>query len=355
MAPKILLVQLRQLGDILLTTPCIREIKRAWPDASIDFLAHPMGRLVLDGNPYLDQILTYDPKGNWREEWKLLRTLRRRGYDCALDFMYNPRSALYTRCSGAGRRLAFASRRAAFFTEIVAQSPSEIEYIVTEKFRYLRQLNIAPVSEALDLPWFAADARCAQDFFASSPDLEKAPLRIVLSPTHRRVERQWPVDRYAKLADRLQREWGAAVVWIWGPGEEDFVRQVQSLAREPTYLAPRTSFRELAALIAQCDLFVGNSNGPSHVAVAVETASLQIHGPTYAKTWCPDRPPHRALQAVTPSERHGPIDLISEEELWQALGSMRPQIEAAASRRKSQGPRLSWPGPIKIGREDAAR
>lgn len=344
MAPKILLIQLRQLGDILLSTPCIREIKRAWPDATIDFLCHPMGRLVLADNPYLSNLITYDPKGSWLAEWQLLRRLRRARYDIALDFMFNPRSALYARLSGAKRRLAFHSRRDAFFTEIVPQNP-EVEYLVTEKFRYLKQLGIEGRSQQLDLPWSERDAAPVKAWINQNPSFAKAPFRVVLSPTSRRTERQWPLSHFARLADRLTREWGASVLWIWGPGEEEVIREVQSLCKESTLKSPPTSFRELAALIAQCDLYVGNTNGPSHVAVAVDTPSVQLHGPTYGRTWVPYTERHRAVTAGKDArDTRGPISLISEEEVWQSLSSMRPLV--ANDRQNRRASRSAWAGPV---------
>lgn len=342
MARKILLVQLRQLGDIILTTPSLREIKKAWPDASIDFLTHPMGRLILQDNPYLSRHLVYDPKANWKETLALLRDLRKARYDLVLDFMYNPRSAFYSWISAAPCRLAFPSRRSMFFTETVPQG-REVEYIVQEKFRYLHAIGIRPTDIQLDLPWSPHHCKALEGFLQTEPSFRDAPLRIVLSPTHRRKERQWPKERYAAIADRLLREWKASVVWIWGPGEEDFVKEAMSLCAEKTLLAPSTSFRELAAFMGNCDLFIGNSNGPSHVAVSTGIHSLQIHGPTYAKAWCPCTKRHRSVQAaVSTPEGRGPIDLISEGELWHALEDMRSSVEFAADLRRKKGLRTQW-------------
>lgn len=342
MVRNILLIQLRQLGDILLTTPCFREIKRAWPDAMITFLSHPMGRLIADENPYLHKHLTYDPNGGWRKDWQLIKELRAARYDLVLDFMYNPRSALYARATGSPRRLAFPSRRAFFFTEIVPQG-GRIEYIVQEKFRYLQHLGIQPEQQRLDLPWSEKHTGPLLQILQDAPDFSQAPLRVAISPTHRRAERQWPVERYAKIADRLHLEWGASVIWLWGPGEEEFVRRAMASCEQPMRLAPKTSFRELAALIANCDLFIGNSNGPSHVTVAVDTPSLQIHGPTYAATWCPMTPRHQAVQAhAGTSEGRGPIAAISEAEVWQSLEKMQPLLRKTAESRQQKGVRISW-------------
>lgn len=342
MARKILVIQLRQLGDILLTTPCFRELKRAWPDATIDFLSHPMGKLIVDDNPYLNRHLTYDPNGGWKKEWALIQELRRASYDLVLDYMYNPRSALYARLSGSKRRLAFPNRRAILFTEIVPQE-KHIDYIVREKFLYLKYLGIDPQSIALDLPWSEKHTGPILKLLKDDAAFASAPLRIAISPTHRREARQWPLDRYARLADRLVREWGAAVIWLWGPGEEDFVKAAMALCVEPMRLAPKTSFRELAAVIAACDLFIGNSNGPSHVTVAVDTPSLQLHGPTYAATWCPQTERHQGLQAhaKAPGGR-GPIDGLGEDEVWQALLGMLPLLRKTAESRVQKGVRMHW-------------
>ncbi len=334
MPDKILLIQLRQLGDILLTTPCLRELKRAYPKASISFLCHPMGRLILEGNPYLDQLLTYDPSDRLKSEISLWKALRSADYDLVLDFMYNPRSAIYARVTGAPKRLAFPSRRSWFFSDIVAQ-PKESTYIVREKFSYLSFLGVQPQSIQLDLPWGAKEAAWVEKWQDDEQGFREAPLRIVLSPTHRREERQWSLERFAQLADRLQTTWNATVIWIWGPGEEDFVRQAQSLCTRPTLLAPKSSFRELAALLAHCDLFIGNSNGPSHVAVAVDTPSLQLHGPTSAISWCPSNERHQALQAEPASGMQG----ISENDVWMKLERMRSLalLSAEARRKKVRG------------------
>ncbi len=338
----ILLIQLRQLGDIILTTPCIRELKRAWPEARISFLCHPMGRLILEDNPYIDQLLTYDPKQAWYQEWAFVRSLRAQRFDLVLDFMYNPRSALYARLSGAPRRLAFPSRRQSLFTDIVPQDPI-VEYIVLEKFRYLRHLGVKPLQGGLDLPWFAQHAAVVERWIAQEPLLKGTGPRVILAPTHRRPDRQWPLERYAAIADRLTREWGALVIWAWGPGEEEFVQGARRICQSPSLMAPKTSFRELAALIANCDLFIGNSNGPSHVAVAVDTPSLQLHGPTYAATWCPKTERHRSLQAgQNRDEGRGPMDLIREEELWQALRAMEPIVKQAQNARELVGIRTAW-------------
>ena len=108
---RILLIQLRQLGDIILTTPCIREIRRERPDAHITFLCHKMGKLIVEDNPYLDEIIYYDEGASFVDSVKFLASIRSGSYDLVIDFMNNPRSALQTLVSGAEQRVSFQTKR----------------------------------------------------------------------------------------------------------------------------------------------------------------------------------------------------------------------------------------------------
>ena len=85
----------------------------------------------------------------------------------------------------------------------------------------------------------------------------------------------------------ILQEWGAEIIWLWGPGKKILLKMLCHFCKEKAHLAPKTGFREMAALIAQTDLFIGNSNGPSHVAVSCNTPSIQLHGPTSLVSWCP--------------------------------------------------------------------
>jgi ADP-heptose:LPS heptosyltransferase len=117
----------------------------------------------------------------------------------------------------------------------------------------------------------------------------------------------------------------ATVMWAWGPGEESVIDEVQGLTRGVTHKAPKTSFREMAALFARADLFIGNSNGPSHVAVSVDLPSIQLHGHTNLISWCPMTERHRGLQ--TPGFGKismPPISDISLDEVKDLVCAMWP-------------------------------
>ncbi len=297
---KILVIQLRQLGDILLTTPVIRAIKDQNPEAQVDFMTYPMGRLIIPGNPLVRKHIIA-PQEGILEALRFARELRRESYDVVFDFMATPRSAVIARLVPAKERIAFHTSRAPLFTKTVPRGKAE-EYIVREKFRLLKAIGINSSDVRMMLPVAERDHDVARNFISSNPELSKSQMRVILSPTHRRAERRWPMERWAELAVWLERDQNAKVIWIWGPGEESEIDAVMKLAGGVGTKSPKTTFRELAALIKECHLFIGNSNGPSHVAVAMDTPSIQLHGPTSAVSWCPMTEKHRAVQKSSMDE-----------------------------------------------------
>ena len=101
-APRsILVLQLRRIGDVILTTPAVAALKKRFPEAAIDFLVEKPGAEVLAGNPHIRKIQVYEAI-NWRQALSEMSRVRRARYDWVIDFMGNPRTALLTFLSGAG-------------------------------------------------------------------------------------------------------------------------------------------------------------------------------------------------------------------------------------------------------------
>jgi ADP-heptose:LPS heptosyltransferase len=263
------------------------------------------------------------------ETLRFIQSLRKTKYDVALDFMGTPRSAAIARLARAKRRIGFSTGRGGLYTDAVARDGVP-DYIVREKFRLLRPLGINASDVRLCLPWSESDAGVARMFLCEQSDLTASRRRVMLSPTHRRRERKWSAERWGELARWLQQEESASVLWAWGPGESDEIDQIMRLAGGAGTKIPKTTFKELAALIASCDLFIANSNGPSHLAVAVNTPSLQLHGPTSAVSWCPMTSHHRAIQRPT-------MDQITVGDVRELVQSMWPQVDHGAATLRGHG------------------
>lgn len=296
MSPQnILIIQLRQLGDILLTTPCLRAIKEQYPHSRLVFLSHPMGRGILEEHPFCDEHLSYDSSATLGASFNFLRKLRKYRFDLIFDFMGNPRSTLYALATRAPRRYGFKSVRSLAYTHSLARQQGAA-YTVGDKFRLLEHAGIHANNTEIVLNWGPTHLGASAPL-RSLPAFRAASLRVAIAPTHRHSVRRWPLENYAELSDRLVRDKKAAVVFTCAPGEEEYITQLQALTKEVNYRCPPLNLKELTAFFSTVDLFIGNSNGASHFAVASGTRSLQLHGPTNAKDWCPFTTTHRALQA----------------------------------------------------------
>lgn len=339
--PSFLIIQLRQLGDILLTLPCARAIKQTFPDAHVSFLSHAMGKQLIEPCPCIDQAFYYRDDMTMAEWTSFLFNLRSQHFNTVFDMMSNPRSAWLSLFTRSDQRIGWRSGRGFCYQRALERNPEPV-YIVQEKFRQLELLGIHSNDYRLCMSWKKErDLKPWQDFAEglhrqaslkgrSTLNLKRGkafhPEVVALSATHRRANRRWPADRFAALADRITTELGWAVCWLWGPGEQKEVEAIQRLCTQPSYLAPKTNLAELTAFLSQCRLFVGNSNGPSHFAVAADVPSLQLHGHTDARSWCPQTDRHRSLQDPSffsglPESKMN-LEGLTVDQVWQTLLEM---------------------------------
>ena len=333
--PRVLVIQLRQLGDILVTTPILRAIKENWQGAHVVFLSHSMGQDIIRDSPDVDEHWIYDdPAPTFLGDLRMWAKIFSGKFDVVFDFMNNPRSAMYTLASLAKVRAGFESSRRLAYNLTMPRVDSE-EYIVLEKFRLLERLRLSIRSLALSLPWFGQDLSSLKQVESESTNFARSKFRVAIAATHRKEEQRWPYERYVEIADKLVAQWGAEVIWTWAPGEEPEVDKMIAMCRSKTHKSPPTTIRQLAAIFAHCDLFIGNSNGASHVAVAANIPSLQLHGPTSDISWCPLTTHHRAIKAVN-------MNNIDVAQCCAELEKLRPVAQQHGALRSGIGKRSDW-------------
>lgn len=286
---KILLIQLKRAGDVIVTTPVAATLRQALPDAKIDFLVDKPFAPILEHNPSIDRIQIYDRKAPWIT-W---RNLRAASYDWILDFQSSPRSILAGLASGArvraGYRVSFWGR---FFKPSVKRPGGNLS--VTDGKMTLARALLPALGAAPERRVYLTPAE--REWAALQMDPVLGNKRIVgLIPTHRRSSRRWPAAHFVQLA-RLLISQGHGVWLFWGPGERDYVEAIQRQVPE-CRLIPDTSLRQMAALLNQCKIVITNDNGPMHLAVSVGTPTVTFYGPTDPTAWNPGGSLHLVVQA----------------------------------------------------------
>jgi lipopolysaccharide heptosyltransferase II len=273
---KILVIKLRAIGDVLLSTVVLPNLRAAYPDAVIDMLTERLSKDVLEGHPALTSVVVFDPKTE--SGLGLVRRIRRRRYDVVIDLFGNPRSALVALLSGAPSRVGYRfGWRRHCYTTVVAPRGGEVHN--TEfNLDALRALGIAVPSREVTFPVGPAAAESAARWFRES-ELDGAFV-VALNPGGGWPTKRWLPEQFARLGDMLAGELSATIVIMWGPGERDEAERIRGLMRAQSRLLPPTTLKELAGILERCSLVVTNDSGPMHIAAAVRTPVVAVFGPT---------------------------------------------------------------------------
>ena len=274
--PKILLIRLSSLGDIVLTTPAIRATRAHFPDAYIAMLVGKQSAEVLRENPHLDEIITFDRLARDKDTGEMLRTvqvLRERKFTLAIDLQRKFRTALLMYFSGATERIG----KGALCSIRVPEQGNK--HATAHYFDMLHAVGIPAVDQRLEL--FLAEserADASQRFDAAG--VTQTGLKIGVFPGAGWKLREWMPDRFAAIGNRLVQHFNAEVLIFGGQKESELVHTVANLMDASAIpFAGSLQVRELAACIEKCDLFLTNDTGPMHIAAAVGTPTVSLFGP----------------------------------------------------------------------------
>jgi ADP-heptose:LPS heptosyltransferase len=142
----------------------------------------------------------------------------------------------------------------------------------------------------------AAETRVEEFFDAAG--LERQVRLVVINPGAGRADKQWPVERFHALAERLAQEAKAAVLVVWGPGEHQAAAAIADAGAGRAVLAPPTNIAELVAILRRASVMVAADTGPLHLAAALRTPCVGLYGPTSATRNGPYGHGHHVLQSA---------------------------------------------------------
>ena len=276
----VMVVRPDRIGDLMLTTPVFAALKRAWPDVRVGALVRPLAAPLLERNPDVDHVTLErgQPVG------ELARDLRRERWDTSVHCFLTGRTVLAATLAGIPRRIGPASRLPALLlTERVLQRRSRsVRHEAEYNLELLAPLGIhaGRVPTRLVL---GDDERAWGRGRLASLGLGDSPPPIAIHPGSGNSAARWPLERFAALADALVGE-GHRVLLTFGPQEPELPAAMRAAMRSaPPILAPGSvSLRQLAAVLATLGLFVSNSTGPLHMAVALGVPTVSCFALTPA-------------------------------------------------------------------------
>lgn len=291
---RILLSRLRFMGDVILTTPLIRQMRRLFPEARLAYLTDERFAPLLEHNPHLNDIIAVRTQRadsffqNALATTRLMRYLRRQKFDLTIDLFGNPRTALQCWITGAPTRVGgdFRGRRR-LYTVLVPQD-NQLRTAIAFHWRSFSALGLALGDNRTEVFLSDAERRWAKEYLSSKGVSLNRPI-IGLHPGATWPNKRWPAQKFGDVAKHLSRD-GIQIVITRGPNEREFAEAVVQSAGDA---APQLivldvlHLRQLAAVLGQLSVYVANDCGAMHLAVAVGTKTLGIFGPSQPEIWFP--------------------------------------------------------------------
>ena len=275
-----LIVRLGALGDIVHAVPAAAALRRAYPNARIDWLVDARHRPMVDLVRVVDRaiVLQKSNAAGWLEVTRQLRGTR---YDAAIDLQGLLKSAILARASGASRIIGFSiwhlreKTARPFYTETDRRGRLEADHVIVKNLRLLSAVGVDD-----DRVEFPLDAVESPALMAVRAALGHDAQFALINPGAAWPNKRWPAERFGEVAAFVREVRGLPSVVLWGPGEEGLAGAVIEASGGSARLAPRTSLADLLALSRAASLMISGDTGPLHIAAAAGTAIVAIFGPT---------------------------------------------------------------------------
>ena len=276
---RILVVNLNQIGAVVLAVPVFKALKDAFPNARVATLVRDSMASLLDGNPYLDQVIGWDKKWPLSRKWETVRQMRREHFDTVINLSHSMERALLTRLSGARTRVGFNTSEAAFLHTIRVREKTSAYHATERNLDLVRALGVPAEGEDGFRIYVSDDERRWAGEFLRQQGVAEGETLIGLNPGASNALNRWDPDAFAELA-RLLMARGHRVAILGGPMDmEDGQAIVRLAPKEALHWTGRFNFRELGAILERTAVLVTADTGPMHMAVGLRTPLVVFFGP----------------------------------------------------------------------------
>ncbi|MBU3741933.1 MAG: lipopolysaccharide heptosyltransferase II [Candidatus Kapabacteria bacterium] len=276
----ILIIRLTSLGDVVLSTPLVRQLRRTYPDAVIDVMVHERCAELWKNNPHVHHVWDVDPRAHHRLHSTLKAQMRASvpdgTYDLIVDLQHNHRSRRLRR--GLGRTVVLAPKHRLEKLALVWRKrfPDVVTSVVS---RYRSCVDHLPLALDVDGPevWLPEEgAAGAYGGWTTAPTG-----RIALAPGAQHATKRWPAGRYAQLCDRLWQEAGLTPVLLGSAADSDVCAAIANASVAPVERADgATSIEQTLRVLDTCDALVTNDSGVMHLGAARRRPIVAIFGST---------------------------------------------------------------------------
>ena len=271
-----------RIGDVLLSTPVIKAVRDAYPESHIAFMVRPYAREIVEGNPYLNEVIIYDKSGSEKGligNLKFILALKKKDFDLALILHPTARTHIVTFLAGIPERAGYDRKWGILLTKKIPHTKHlglrhEIDYTLD----LLRYVDVKVAEKKLFMPIAPESEKRVGGIF-NRYGIKESDAVITINPSASCVSKRWSAERFAKVCDRLAGDRGARIIVISGADDKNFGDRVAgSMRQRSVNLSGQTSIADVASILKRSRLFISNDSGPVHIACAVGTPVIAIFG-----------------------------------------------------------------------------
>ena len=282
---KILCIKPRGIGDIVLSTIILDDLKKTFPSAEIHYLTETFAKDAFANNSLIAKVHTMEKTGF---VLKVAARLRKEKYDLIIDLWSNPRSAQITFLTHAKYRVGFSYRGRKYAYNILGTSEKGEHHAAEHNLELLKALGIEITSKRIHFYVSDGDNNWAKEFIRLNLPIDKKIVGII--PSGGWASKRCDANKWVEICNAIKQKYDVVFLILWGPGDESDSNYIKSNLKDDAVLIPEVKIGKLSALIKNCDIVIANDSGPMHIAAALGVPTLGIFGPTNPKAHGPYSP-----------------------------------------------------------------
>lgn len=273
---KILCIKPRGIGDIVLSTIVLENLKAAFPQSEIHYLTEDFAKRAVENNTFVTKILTFKKDDL---VFKTINKVRREKYDLVFDFWSNPKTAQITFLSGAKYRVGIEKRGRRYAYNILGKTGSMGKHAAEDNLVQLKELDIPIISKKIIYNTIQEEKLFADNFLRDKINRSDNYL-IGIIPSGGWESKRCDTKKLIEICTEILNNIPVSFIILWGPGDAADAKAIYNGLNPTPLIAPETSFGQLTGLIEKCDLVIANDSGPMHTAAAMGIPTIGIFGPT---------------------------------------------------------------------------
>ncbi len=282
MSKKILIVRLDRMGDVVLSTPVIKAIRGAYPESHIAMMVRTYSRDIVEGNPYLSEVIIYDKNGTHKGligNLRFIRELRNKKFDTVVVLHPTNRTHLILRLSGIPDRIGYDKKLGFLLTKKIPHTKQfGMKHEIAYNLDVLKYIGIEPKDSKLYMPVNSISERKITKLLTAN-GVNNSDLLVAINPGASCASKRWGIEKFAKAANGLVEKYGAKIIIISGDVDKHFGDGLALLIKNNCInLSGKTSIADTASVLRRVKLFISNDSGPVHVSCAIGTPVIAIFG-----------------------------------------------------------------------------